>query len=399
MRMAEARRRAAPSRHLVDVTMFWGSTSGGVRRYIEAKGEWLRGNTRWQHTALVPAPRGVSVDAALGLPSLPLPFAPGYRVARSRRASSARLCELRPDLIEAGDPYNLAWAALDAARMLRVPAVAFAHSDLAALAARVAGAAAERLAQRYLRHLYSQFDLVLAPGRRLAERLRALELRAQVAEQPLGVDTRTFHPLRADRRWREALNLPAGTRLLAYAGRFAPEKNLPLLVQALRRLGPGYALVAIGAGPAPPRADRGERLIVLPFERDRAALARVLASCDVFVHAGDIETFGLVALEAMACGTPVVASGASGLGELVDETVGCRVDGANATRFAEAIAAVCGRDRRRLALAARQRGFEYDWTRVLPTLLRRYVQLVDEGACAAPRPHAAEARAALTAHG
>ena len=361
--------------------MFWGPASGGVRRYIGAKRNWIAHHTAWQHSTVVPMAGGAAdEDDLVGVPSLPLPFAPGYRVARSRRRSAARLLALAPDLIEAGDPYNLAWAALDAARELRVPAVAFAHSDIAALAWRVGGAPAEAMAQRYLRRLYSQFSLVLAPGASLTQRLRGLQLDAPVEQQPLGVDTRCFHPAAADPAWRQQFGLPAATRLLLYAGRFSPEKNLPVLVEAVRRLGAGFALIALGGGPTPPQSTGQARVIVLPFERNPRRLARAIASSDLFVHAGDIETFGLAALEAMACGTPVVAHAGGGLAELVDSRVGEAVAQGAATAFAEAITATVRRRREDLSAAARARSLPYDWGRVMPRLLQRYARLIDAAA-------------------
>jgi alpha-1,6-mannosyltransferase len=368
-------RGGARSAHLVDVTMFWGASSGGVRRYINAKRRWLLSRTQWRHSTVIPAAQPRPSKGVLGLPSWPLPFAPGYRVARSRRRSAARIESIAPDIIEAGDPYNLAWAALDAGRALNVPVVAFAHSDLAALAARL-GPGAATVAERYMRHLYERFDLVLAPGRALTQRLQSLDLGVPVRQQPLGVDTQRFHPAARSLAWRTALGLGMTTRVLLYAGRFAPEKNLGLLVEALRLLGPGYALVAIGGGPTPPPVDAGAaRLIVLPFEPDERKLAVAMASCDLFVHAGDIETFGLVALEAMACGTPVVCRAGGALAELVDGQVGATVAG-GAAQFAEAVAAVCSLERAALAAMARARAEPYDWDVVLPQLLGHYEQLI-----------------------
>jgi alpha-1,6-mannosyltransferase len=161
-----------------------------------------------------------------------------------------------------------------------------------------------------------------------------------------------------------------------YAGRFAPEKHLDVLSEAVRRLGPAYRLLALGAGPTPPA---GERVIVQPFVGDPMALARALASADAFVHAGDQETFGLSVLEAMACGTPVVARAAEGLAELVDDSVGAVVRDGRAQSFAEAIEAQFARGRAGASLCARERAESYDWNQMLPLQLMHYRQLLRDG--------------------
>ncbi len=347
--------------------MFWGPASGGVRRYIGAKRRWLQARGIG-HSTVVPGP---AEGADVAVPSLPLPFARGYRVARSRRRGSAIVQQLAPDLIEAGDPYTLAWSALDAARALKVPAVAFVHSDLAALAARVGGMRAEAVAWRYLRRLYTRFDLVLAPSAALCARLHAAGI-AGAVRQPLGVDTACFTPQARDPTWREEIGVAPWQRVVLYAGRLAVEKNLPQLSRAVLQLGPRYVLALIGDGPV---QLAGEHLRRLPFERQPQRLARALASCDLFVHAGDVETFGLAPLEAMACGTPVVVRARGGLAELVDASVGAAVADAEPAAFAAAIHATCERDRALLSHTARQRAMTYDWNVVLPAILSRYITL------------------------
>jgi alpha-1,6-mannosyltransferase len=368
--------------HLLDATMFW-NPSGGVRRYVVAKRLWIRRHGGWRHTLATPRPDADTFDA-LAVPSLPLPGSAGaYRLPWQRAASASLLCRAGPDLIEAGDPYRLAWSALDAARTLGIPAVAFCHSNLAQMAALAAGPrwsrAAERVARRYAAHLYNQFDLVLAPSQAMVAHLHDWGVSAAL-QQPLGVDTRVFAPCRRRERWHELLGLPADARLLVYAGRFAPEKNLATLVEATRRLGPRYWLIAVGSGPAPPR---GERVVVLPALRDAGALATVLAGADLFVHAGAQETFGLSVLEALACGVPVVARAAEGLAELVDDSVGRGITAGTPAAFADAIAGVLDRDAQPLREAARRRALAHDWEQVLPALWTHYRRLLH--ACPARR--------------
>jgi len=380
--------------HLVDATMFWSPTGGGVRRYLQTKHAWLARQPRWRHTIAVPRVAGAGADAAT-LPSWPLPASGGYRLPLRRRAIARVLVELRPDLIEAGDPYRVAWGALDAARSLGIPALAYCHSNVAAMARLAAGpfaTAAARAAERYARHLYRRFELVLAPSEDMAARLRDWGV-DRVACQPLGVDTDTFHPRARDRAWRQRHGWSEATRVLVYAGRFAAEKHLDVLAAAVARLGDPYVLVAIGAGPVPPR---GDRVVVLPFVASSRELATALASADAFVHAGDQETFGLSALEAMACATPAVLRASAGLAELCDGVGAIGVAAGSAAAFAEQVDALFAGDREQRSQAARARAEASDWERVFPALLGHYQRLVGaRAAIAAPLAGNADTTAAL----
>src|SRR5436190_12410179 len=101
--------------HLVDTTMFWSPTGGGVRRYLQTKHDWLARQPRWRHSIAVPRVDDTEVGAAT-LPSIALPGGAGYRLPLRRAAIARVLSRLMPDLIEAGDPYRVAWGARDAAQ-------------------------------------------------------------------------------------------------------------------------------------------------------------------------------------------------------------------------------------------------------------------------------------------
>ena len=372
---------AAPGPHVLDATMFWSSSpTGGVRRVISAKRQQLL-DAGWRHSLLVPEGQGPGLLACGGLS---LPRSGGYRFVVDRRRAVALMKQARPDLIEAADPYVLGWASLEASQQLGVPAVAFCHSHLPALlerwagqlGGRRAGAWARERAQRYLARLYGGFDLVLAPSRSLEHQLRLCGL-DQVQYQPLGVDCSTFRPAARKGGWarwlKRELGLPPGTRLLLYCGRFAPEKRLPLLARAVRALGPGHVLLCVGAGPCAPS---GPQVRLLPPVADPSGLARIMASCDAFVHAGDQETFGLAALEAMACRTPVVLSSRAGLGELGAD-VALAVDSANPADWAAAMRqALDDPEALRLDLAL-CRARTMDWSRVSGLMMRRYAALMN----------------------
>jgi len=108
------------------------------------------------------------------------------------------------------------------------------------------------------------------------------------------------------------------------------------------------------------------------------------------VHAGDQETFGLSALEALACATPLVARRSAGLAELVDERVGVAVERGTAQAFAEAVEALFSRPLEPLREAARRRAERHGWQPALEGLLRHYRRLAGAaGARAAAPAHAA----------
>jgi alpha-1,6-mannosyltransferase len=371
-------RRDGPAR-LVDTTMLYAPRSGGVKRYLSAKRAWMAGHRpQVRHTLVVPgAADSYDGRGLFSIYTAPLPFGDGYRWPVGKTAWMKRLIRQKPSIIEAGDPYTPGLAALRAGAKLDVPVVGFCHTDLAALAALHFGEWAEKPVRRRWARIYSQFDQVLAPSRYIADRLGEAGVEGALA-LPLGVDVEVFNPKRADRAGvRAELGLPASRRLLVFAGRPAREKKIDVLVEAAARLGDPYTLLLIGAGPG--ALLTAPNLIMLPYERDPAALARLLASCDAFVHANDAEPFGLIALEAMACGLPVVAVRSGGLAETVDDSVGVLAERSAPQPFAEAIEALFARDVAAVGAAARVRAVtRHGWDRVFSQLSEVYAGLTGD---------------------
>ena len=363
--------------HIVDTTLFFAPHSGGVKRYLLTKQGFLSTQSGVRHTIVVPGPDDAPPGPGLVLlPSPRMPFGNGYRIPVGTSAWTDALCALEPDVIEAGDPYHVAWAALHAADRLGVPAVAFVHSDLSRLIGARLGETVRSGIDVYLRSLYRKFDLVMAPSQSVAGRLRELGIESVVV-QPLGVDTALFHPSRRDPSLRAELGLPADTRLLIYAGRISAEKRVALIRDAVERLGPPYHLLVVGGRQ---RRRLSPRQTLLPYEQDTARLARLLASCDALVHAGEHETFGLVFLEAMACGRPVIGVCCGAVTEIVDASVGGTARPGDVASLAEAIRTLYQGDIEQLGRQARRRVEQrYSWTRTLSQQLARYRHLVRHG--------------------
>ena len=331
----------------------------------------------WRHT-------GLAVGESGTRPPL---RAPWFRAARwwlDRNSVARLIAEAQPDIIETADPFVLGGAVLEAADDLGVPAVAWCDGDPLLGLGRPRNAAhagggtlnawADRRALGLLQRVYDRYDLVLAPSRAMTAQLRAYGV-AHAAYQPLGVDCSVFTPDACDHAWRRefeaSLHIAPGTRLLVYIGRFGAAMRLDLLVRAVRALGPGHVLLAIGDGPCPPS---GEQVICMPPAPNDAYLARLLASCDAFVHAGgDAEHSGAALLDAMACGVPVVVSNAGVLGELA-EGAGTTLASTSTAEWAEALRAAVSTQGWPLFWAALERAREHDWGVVVREVSLRYRQ-------------------------
>ena len=369
---------------LVDTTMLYAPRSGGVKRYLLSKKAWIEANRPGvSHSLIVPGARHkAGADGVVRLRATKLPFGDGYRWPTSVKRWSAWVAAMKPSIIEAGDPYTPGQGALEAGQRVGCPVVGFCHSDPAGLAALHFGEWAKKPVEKRWARLFSQFDRVVSPSRFIARRLEEAGV-DNIVIRPLGVEIDTFRPERRDRQWLlDRLGLDQNARLLCFAGRPAKEKNVDVLIEAVQKLGAPYHLVLVGAGSGMPDEDR---VISLPYETDPRAVAKIIASCDAFVHANDKEPFGLIVLEAMACGRPVVGVNAGGVAETVDDTVGQLAARAEAADYAEAVEALFARDIEAIGRAAREKAVsQFAWNRVFEDLCAVYGQLTGEAAFMTP---------------
>lgn len=369
---------------LVDTTMLYAPRSGGVKRYILSKKAWIEDNRPGiSHSLIVPGARHKArADGIVQLRATKLPFGDGYRWPSSVKRWSAWVAAMKPSIIEAGDPYTPGQGALEAGQRVGCPVVGFCHSDPAGLAALHFGEWAKKPVEKRWAKLFSQFDRVVSPSRFIARRLEEAGVN-NIVIRPLGVEIDTFRPERRDRQWLlKQLGLGEDARLLCFAGRPAKEKNVDVLIEAVQKLGAPYHLVLVGAGAGMPEEDR---VISMPYESDPKAVAKIIASCDAFVHANDKEPFGLIVLEAMACGRPVVGVNAGGVAETVDESVGQLAASADADDYAQAVEALFARDIEAIGRAAREKAVsQFAWNRVFEDLCMVYGELTGETAFVNP---------------
>jgi alpha-1,6-mannosyltransferase len=322
---------------VLDITEFFGETTGGVRTYLLQKARYVRGRPELRQAIVVPGAEDQILESngvrCYRLHGPSVPTQKPYRFLLATRSTSRIVAHERPDLIEVGSTWFAPWLVHLATRRAKLPVLWFYHSNFPRVVAPTperAGAArraAANLAWRYVRRLGRMVRATLAPSDFVAGELQH-EGVERVVRVSLGVDLERFHPRRraAAAETRRRFGLPEGP-LAIYVGRLAAEKEVGLLLEAWpeveRRTGAG--LVLVGNGPARRRLQRhpgAERWRWLPFQQDRDDLADLLAAADLAVSPCSIETFGLSALEALASGTPLLSADRGGVAETVRRSRG-----------------------------------------------------------------------------
>jgi phosphatidylinositol alpha 1,6-mannosyltransferase len=281
----------------------------------------LRHLRRTGHQAQVIAPGDVPESCegfeVVALPSIGFP---GYSQVRVPLVASGRLVRelerFAPDVIHLASPFALGGQVMRAAASLDIPVVAIYQTDVAGFALRYGLTAASNAAWRRIRSIHERAQVTLAPSPTAARNLQEHGV-PRVHVWPRGVDTAAFSPAHRDAGLRAQL-APAGEVLVGFVGRLAAEKQVEDL--AVLSDIPGVRLVVIGNGPERERLSRALPAAHFTGPLTGGDLSRAVASLDVFVHPGPYETFCQAAQEAMASGIPVVAVGAGGLRDLVDNS-------------------------------------------------------------------------------
>ncbi len=280
---------------------------------LEARGHAVR-----VYSASYPIPRGESDRPEVHRPpSIPLFLYPDVQWAFPRlRDVTEDLARFRPDVVHVATEFALGLAGLKAARQLKLPVIASAHTDYDKYAARYGVDWALRVGWHYLRWFYGQAYRVLCPSRIYQEHLRTRGV-THTGIWSRGVDPKEFHPEFRSQAYRQALGLGPDDLLVTYIGRIAREKNLTQLLAAWDVLAPvrGPAQLAlVGRGPLEDEIRRRQipGVHVLGLMHGRA-LAEAYASADLFVFPSATETFGNSLLEAMGSGLPCLAAGAAGV--------------------------------------------------------------------------------------
>jgi len=313
---------------------------------------------------------GISVSRLrpLGLPATRMAQRAAFLVSVARR--------FRPDVIQ-GQSLSCGFLALLAGRCLGIPAVTYVQGQDLYLAGRWAR-------QTYVRWALAYSDGVVTVTDDLRSRALALSGR-QGHVIPHGLKLRVEHDLEPAAA-RAALDLPRDVPLVLFVGRLLALKGVHHLIRAMAEVGarcPDARLVVVGGGEELPSLTRvvgdlglADRVRFVG-ERSHEDVIRFMRAADVFVLPSLTEAFGVVLLEAMSCGLPVVASNVDGIPSLVsDGQNGFLVPAGDEGALAYAIARVLTEPEERAVFARTnvQKAMTYAW----PGIAERFLRLWDD---------------------
>ncbi len=352
---------------VVQVANFYGPRSGGLRTAIDRLGaEYC--SAGHEVYLVVPGARPSRTVLATGVVRITvaapqIPMTGGYRAVMPGPVRAV-IASLAPDAVEVSDRFTLRslgrWGSSHG-----VTTVMISHERLDRLTAQLLPGSVARAAADFAnRRTARDYDTVLCTTRFAREEFDRIGAR-NVLTVPLGVDLEMFHPSRFStalrRHW-----VTQGQLLLVHCGRLSVEKRADRSIATVAALGDsGINARLVVAGDGPLRARLQRQAAGLPvdftgFIEDRTEVASLLASADVVLAPGPHETFGLAALEALACGTPAVVSRTSALTEILCAESGVCADN-DPRAIAAAVAELVDRPELQRRRAARQRAERFTW--------------------------------------
>lgn len=253
---------------------------------------------------------------------LPIPHYPQLKLGfPSKKALIKAWRQKRPDLVHIATEGPLGWSALQAARVLRLPVTSDFRTNFHSYSQHYGIGWLQKPIAAYLRKFHNRTLCTMVPTRALQQQLQTAGF-DNLHVVARGVDTHVFHPDKRQALLRDQWQADEQTLVLLSVGRLAPEKNLDLIVntyKALQKSNRRVKLVFAGDGPYRNKLqlDCPDAVFMGMLQQDQ--LAGVYASADLFLFTSVTETFGNVTLEALACGTPVLAFDCAAASDLIND--------------------------------------------------------------------------------
>ena len=329
------------------------------------------------------APDNHAGAQVVGVPALPLPLYPELKLALPRPAVSEALERFRPDLVHVVNPAVLGLGGIWLAKTRNLPLVASYHTHLPKYLEHYGMGMLEPLLWELLKAAHNQAELNLCTSTAMVDELAAKGIEHTALWQR-GVDTELFRPELANPAMRARLHGGHSDtgNLLLYIGRLSAEKQIERIRPVLDAL-PEARLALVGDGPHRQQLERLFEGTPTSFVGYLAGddLASAYASGDAFVFPSSTETLGLVLLEAMAAGCPVVGANRGGIPDIVSDGInGCLYDPDQPASLIAAVQRLLGdgATRAQLRQAARLEAERWGWAGATSQLRGYYHQVLEQ---------------------
>ncbi|RKY69676.1 MAG: glycosyltransferase family 4 protein [Candidatus Latescibacterota bacterium] len=316
----------------MDIAIFTDTFTPQINGIVTSINIFRKELTDMGHNVYVVAPKVTGyndkADNIVRYFSISYMFQPQYKIAFPYSLTVPKLSDLKLDIIHAQTPFSMGLLALYLAKKSRVPLVYTHHTFFDGYVHYIPlnRKLLQKLSVLGSRTYCNHCTLVLTPSHPMRDLLMEYGVKEKIVVLPTGIDLESFTNNKLDNNIRQRYGISKSTKLLLYAGRIGEEKNLDFLLKSFRIVANRISdvhLLLVGDGPLK------YQLIDLAKELDiasqlsftgylpRSEVISCCASADLFVFSSMTETQGLVLLEAMAAGTPVVAVDALGVSALI----------------------------------------------------------------------------------
>lgn len=320
------------------------------------------------------------------VPGMTFPIYPELKAGPPQWNTYRQIKDFRPDIAHFIHPVLIGGFGILMAKRLNIPNLTSFHLDFAGMAEHhhlwnIPLKPMKPLINHFTRFTFNMADYTLAPSKLVQNQMIDLGIK-NVGLWKRGVDGDRFNPKFRDEDMRYQLSdgHPEDT-LLLYVGRLSNEKRIDLLRPILERI-PNTRLALVGDGPA--RADLEAHFKGLPVKfmgrMVGVPLSQAYASGDVFTFASSLETFGLVVVEAMAAGLPVVSSRVGGIPDVVEiGKTGYLFDDGDVDGLVEGVRKIVSdkETMRQMGLNARAYAETQTWDAMMDEVIVHYQRLID----------------------
>ena len=370
---------------IAHIANLYGPKSGGLKTAMNSIAQEYM-NLGHDVMLIVPGERDLVTKKPFGtvveIKAPIIPFSGGYRIIFDTNKVKEELKKFAPSFLEISDRTTLLRLA-DWAKTESIDTAFYAHErvDKVVSAFLPFLPFKKPLIDYANQKIANKVDHIIATTEYAATEFRRLNLsnnvNSKLAILPLGVDLKQFTPENFNSELRT--NLGSGVKIILACTRFSKEKDPEFLLdiaRACKMNGTQIQLVIAGSGPLAKKLVTNAEKEGLPvsfigFIADKNYLAQLLASADLFLAVGPIETFGLAALEALACGTPVICRDTSAITEIIDSKCGYSLP-RDSSQWAEEIRNHFDLDQLVVSKFARERAEEFSWEESAQKLLLRF---------------------------